>query len=256
MSTHHDEEARLFSRLVSLADALVGDFDVLDTANALVHDCAEFLPVRDAGIMVENQQRRLQVLASTSAETRVLEFFELQSHEGPCLEAFSHGQTVVAPDLLHRGHRWRTFRAHALALGFRSAYAVPLHLHGKTVGALNLFCPTAHGLDADEVRLAHRLATMATLGILTHRTMRQHEVLAEQLQHALDVRVVIEQAKGVVAERAGVAMSTAAELLRAAARSSRRPLAVVSRDVIAGKLRTDDLKGWAAVPRPRPPHRA
>jgi AmiR/NasT family two-component response regulator len=112
------------------------------------------------------------------------------------------------------------------------------------------------GLADDELQTAHRLATMATLGILTHRTARRQELLTEQLQHALDVRTIIEQAKGVVAERAGVTMSTAAELLRSAARTSRRPLAVVSRDVIEGKLPTDGPKGRAAVPPPRPPRQA
>ncbi len=253
MSTHQHAESRFFNRLISLADTLVTDFDVRDTANELVHDCVEFLPVRDVGIMLENQQRRLQVLASTSDETRVLEFFELRSNDGPCLEAFASGHAVGAPDLLHRGHRWPSFRVHALALGFLSAYAVPLHMHGKTIGALDLFCTRPDGLAEEEMRTAHWLATTATLGILTHRSVRRHERLTEQLQHALDVRVVIEQAKGVVAERAGVTMSTAAELLRAAARASRRPLTAVADDVIRGRLLGDAAPTQSTEVRPDPP---
>jgi hypothetical protein len=173
--------------------------------------------------------------------------------EGPCLEAFSIGVAVAAPDLVRGGHQWPSFRAHALALGFLGAYAVPLCLHGETIGALNLFCTTHDGLDDDEMRTAHRLATMATLGIVNHRVLRRHELLSEQLQRALDVRVVVEQAKGVVAARAGVAMGTAFELLRAAARASRRPLVDVAGDVVQGRLPSTELSTRTTRVRPYPP---
>ncbi len=235
MPTPHHEDF-LFARLLSLADALAADFDVFGAADALVHACAEFLPVRDAGLMVENQQSRLQVLASTSQETRILEFLELQGNEGPCLDSFGSGALVEAPDLRHDGYRWPSFSRQALALGFASAYSVPLHIHDKTIGALNLFCTSLNGLDGAEIETAHKLATMATLGILTHRTVSRQDDLSRQLQHALDSRVVIEQAKGIVAERAGASMTAAFEILRSTARSSRRRLVDVAHDVVQGQL--------------------
>ena len=238
MSTSNKDD-NFFARIVSLADALATDFDVLEAANLLVNGCVDFLPVRDAGIVVENEQHRLQVLATTSEETRIMEFLELQSNEGPCLEAFDNGTPVEAPDLIGGGERWPTFRTNALGLGFRSAYAVPLHMHDRTIGALNLFCTTPRGLDDREIETAGQLATMATLGIMTHWTVSHHETLSRQLQHALDSRVVIEQAKGVVAERSGVSMGTAFELIRSAARSSRRPLVEVAEDVVRGRLPID-----------------
>lgn len=230
-----NKDDNFFARIVSLADALATDFDVLETANALVHGCVDFLSVRDAGIVVENDQHRLQVLATTSEETRILEFLELQSNEGPCLEAFDCGTPVAAPDLLRGGQRWPTFKTYAVDLGFLSAYAVPLHLHDRTIGALNLFCTTPQGLDEHEIETAVQMATMATLGIMTHWTVSHHETLSRQLQHALDSRVVIEQAKGVVAERSGVSMGAAFELIRSAARSSRRSLSEVAEDVVRGR---------------------
>ena len=238
MSTS-DKGDGFFARIVSLADALATDFDVLEAANALVHGCVDFLSVRDAGIVVENEHNRLQVLAATSEETRILEFLELQSNQGPCLEAFRSGAPVQVPDLIHGGERWPSFRTYALGLGFVSAYAVPLHMHGRTIGALNLFCTTARGLDDREIETATQMATMATLGIMTHWTVSHHETLTRQLQHALDSRVVIEQAKGMVAERSGVPMGTALELIRSAARSSRRPLAEVAEDVVHGRSPVD-----------------
>ena len=118
MSTSNKDDS-FFARIVSLADALAADFDVLEAANLLVHGCVDFLSVRDAGIVVENEHNRLQVLAATSEETRILEFLELQSNQGPCLEAFNNGAPVQAPDLIHGGGRWPTFRTYALGLGFR-----------------------------------------------------------------------------------------------------------------------------------------
>jgi hypothetical protein len=232
------DEGGLFSRLVTLADTLVAGFDVIDLADQLVHSCLEFLPVSSAGIMLDDQRGNLKVLASSSEETHLLELFELQNNEGPCLEAFVSGRMVHA-QLDDSRERWPSFTSEAVAQGILIAYALPMQLRDRTIGALNLFCDDSAGMAEDDVQVAHVLSAMTTLGIVNHWTLQQQEVLAEQLQTALSSRIVIEQAKGVVAERTGADMAEAFEILRRMARSSRRSLGDVAGEVAVGRLLPD-----------------
>jgi transcriptional regulator with GAF, ATPase, and Fis domain len=232
---------RLLGCMVRLADTLVSGFDVVDLADDLVHGCLEFLPVDAAGILLDDQRGTLRVLASSNEETRVLEMLELQSHEGPCFEAFSSGQVVRIARLAEHSDRWPVFVSEATDQGIRSAYALPLRLHERTIGALNLFCNHDEPLSEGEVDVGRAMASMATLGILNHWSVRRHEVLAEQLQTALDSRVVIEQAKGVIAERSSVDMAAAFNLLRSAARAGRRPLSELAAEVATGRMSPSSL---------------
>jgi ANTAR domain-containing protein len=185
--------------------------------------------------MIVDQRGNLKVLASSSEETHLLELFELQNNEGPCLEAFVSGRMVHAQ--LDDSHaRWPSFASQAEAQGILIAYALPMQLRDRTIGALNLFCDDSAGMAEDDVQVARVLSAMTTLGIVNHWTLQQQELLAEQLQTALSTRIVIEQAKGVVAERTGVAMAEAFEVLRRMARSSRRPLSDVAADVAVGRM--------------------
>ena len=246
-------ESGLFTKLVTLADTLVNGFDLLDMATDLVDSCVEFLPVRDAGIMLDDQRGSLRVLASTHEEARLLELFELQNNEGPCLEAFATGEVVAAPQLSSESVRWPTFVSEAASMGILGAYAVPMTLRDRRVGALNLFCDTTEGLTRAQLHVAEMLTTMATLGILNHWSLRRQEVLAEQLQLALNSRIVIEQAKGIIAERSNVEMGEAFDLLRRAARASRRTLDDVASDVTLGRITSLDvepLQSRRAMPRP------
>jgi transcriptional regulator with GAF, ATPase, and Fis domain len=232
---------RLFARMVALADTLVSGFDVVDLADDLVQGCLEFLPVDAAGILLDDQRGTLRVLASSSEATRVLEMFELQSHEGPCFEAFSAGHAVRVPRLTDHRDRWPGFVSEAIDQDVRSAYALPLRLHDRTIGALNLFCRHTEPMTEPELDVGRAMASMATLGILNHWSVRRHEGIAEQLQTALDSRVVIEQAKGVIAERSSVDMGTAFELLRSAARAGRRPLSELAAEVVNGRMSPSSL---------------
>jgi len=227
-----DAHTAVLARLATLADTLVAGFDPVDLADHLVSSCLEFLPVVNAGIMLDDQRGHLRVLASSSEETRLLELFELQNNEGPCLEAFTSGLSVTVPDLATEGLRWPMFTGEAMGLGIVGAYALPMRLKERTIGALNLFCDTRNALSEPQLRLGQVMSTMATLGILNHWTVQRHEVLAEQLGSALHSRVVIEQAKGVIAERSRVTMTVAFEMLRTAARASRRPLTQVATEVV------------------------
>lgn len=224
-------EAELFASLVYLADSLVNDFDVADLADRLVQTCLEHLDVSAAGILLANQRGSLRVLASSSEETRLLEVLEVQNNDGPCLEAFTSGQPVNVDDLKQaRGH-WPKFTPAAQKLGITATYAVPMRLRDQVIGALNLFCSDGAVLSERQLRTAATLANMAAIGIIAHRHARDSELLAEQLQGALNGRVAIEQAKGVIAERESITMDAAFAVLRNAARSSRRPLTEVANEV-------------------------
>lgn len=228
--------SEIYASLVDLADTLTEDFDVVDLSDRLVRSCLDLLHVSAAGILLDGQQGALQVLASSSDEMRVLELLQLQSNEGPCYEAFRTGEPVTGIDLMRAEARWPRFAPAARAQGMRIVYALPMRLRERTIGALNLFCIDPAGLTAEELSAARTMATMATIGILTHRQARQQELLAEQLQRALDSRIVIEQAKGVVAERTGVQMTEAFDMLRATARGSRRRLVDVATEAARGEV--------------------
>jgi transcriptional regulator with GAF, ATPase, and Fis domain len=235
------ETKRLFARLLDLADTLDSGLDIVDLADDLVHGCLECLPINAAGIVLDDQRGVMRVLASSSEETRVLELLELQNHEGPCYDAFTAGEAVSAAPLGEHRDRWPVFVSEATDQGIRAAYALPLRLHEQTIGALNLFCNHEAVLSDFEVEVARAMASMTTLGILNHWSVRRHQILAEQLQAALESRVAIEQAKGVIAERSGVDMATAFQLLRTAARAGRRPLSDLAAEVATGRMSPSSL---------------
>ena len=167
---------------------------------------------------------------------RLLELIQLQANEGPCLDAFASGELVAVPDLVAEQARWPDFAPQAITEGVLGVYALPLRLRERTIGALNLFRAKSGPLPPRELQVAQVLAGMATVGLTNQRTVRRQELLAEQLQFALNGRIVIERAKGVVAERAGVDVTIAFALLRNAARAARRPISEVAGDVARGKV--------------------
>ena len=234
-------EALLTRTLVQLADTLIADFDVVDLLTLLSDRCVEILDVAAAGLMLAAPSGDLSVVASSSDAMRVLEAFELQSNEGPCPDCYRSGQPIVNLDLAANYDRWGQFAPRALAAGFRSVHALPMHLRDRTIGALNLFRADQGGLEEDDVNTAQALADVATIAILQHRTTLDSQALNDQLNHALNSRIVIEQAKGIVGERAGIDMEQAFSLLRAHARNHNLRLADVARDVISGAIRPESL---------------
>jgi transcriptional regulator with GAF, ATPase, and Fis domain len=178
----------------------------------------------------------LRVMASSSDAIRVLELFELQSQEGPCLDCYRTGQPVVNQDLEAANDHWPRFATEALAAGFHSVQALPMRLRGIVIGALNLFHVEAGDKDEADVVAAQALADIATIGIIQHRNASEAQVINDQLSNALNSRVVIEQAKGIVGERMGLNVDEAFAVLRTFARSHNQRLADVARDVISGQL--------------------
>ena len=167
---------------------------------------------------------------------RVLEVLELQAQEGPCLDCFRTGEPVVNQDLDTSIARWPQFAPAALAAGFRTVHALPMRLRGTVLGGLNLFSVDAHHIDPSDLEAAQALADVATIALLQHRATHEAQVLNEQLSHALNTRIVIEQSKGIIAEREGVAIEEAFGLLRGHARNHNLLLADVARGVIAGTV--------------------
>jgi len=247
-----DREQRLAETFVELADTLTDDFDVIDFLQVLAARCVELLNVAAAGIMLAGQGDSLMTVAASDERARLLELFEIQNDEGPCRDCYRLGTAVVNVDLHDARERWPQFAPQAIAGGFRSANAVPLKLRSQVVGSLNLFHAGAGGLSSGELRLAQALADAATIGILQQRTIRRSEVVTGQLQAALTSRIIIEQAKGVLAERLKISADEAFEVLRGAARSSNRLLSDLARDVTSGAADAMQLLRQAPVKRGKP----
>jgi GAF domain-containing protein len=238
-------ERALARTFVVLADTLVADYDVVELLDQLVEASVSLLGVTAAGLLLDDQKGSLALVASSSEGTRLLEIFQLQNNEGPCLDCVRTGTAVTSADLEADRDRWPMFVPEALAAGFRSVTAVPLRLRDETIGGLNMFSDAATTMLAgDERDLAQALADVATIGILQQRSAHRTSVLAEQLQHALNSRVVVEQAKGVLAERDQVSMEVAFAMLRKHARDNNLKLGDVALAVVRGSANP------AAVPPP------
>jgi transcriptional regulator with GAF, ATPase, and Fis domain len=218
-------EGLLARTLVELADTLVADFDVVDLLALLTDRCVDVLDVGAAGLMLVAPEGDLRVMASSSETMRVLELFELQSQEGPCLDCYRTGQPVANHDLAADNTSWPRFAEEALAVGFHSVNAVPMRLRGAVIGALNLFHIEPLEMVPADLIAAQVLADVATIAILQHRAALQAHVLSDQLQYALNSRVAIEQAKGMIAERDSVNMEEAFFTLRNHAPSQPPPRA-------------------------------
>jgi GAF domain-containing protein len=231
-----DREQLLAETFVVLADTLVDDYDVVDLLHQLVDACVNLLGVTAAGLMIDDQRGNLAVVASSNEETRLLEILQLQSDAGPCLDCVRSGVPVTVDDLEVDQARWPVFAAAAMSAGFRSVAAVPLRLRTETIGALNMFHGEPHPVAVNDRRLAQALADVATIGILQRRSSHRSAMMAEQLQHALNSRVVIEQAKGVLAERNSVDMDAAFTSLRRYARNHNRKLSELAMDVVRGDI--------------------
>jgi hypothetical protein len=229
-------EQRLSQVFVQLADTLVATFDVIDFLQNLTERSVELLDVEAAGLMLADQRGQLRVVASSAETARLVEVFELQNSEGPCLDCFHTGEQVVNLDPAQMRARWPRFAAEAASLGFQSAHALPMRLREQVIGAINLFAITDLPLNPDDVTVGQAMADIATIGLLQERAGREKNVLAEQLQAALNSRVMIEQAKGVLSERAKTTPDDAFVLMRAYARKQNRRLTAVAADVLDGSV--------------------
>src|SRR3954464_2621272 len=234
-----ERDHALANTFVLLADTLVADYDVLGLLDQLMTASVELLGVSAAGLLLDDQRGNLQVVASSSEETRLLEIFQLQNNEGPCLECVRSGIPVTSRDIAAEPQRWPLFAPRAAEAGFRAVAALPMRLREDVVGALNLFQAGSEPIDDDQRRRGQAFADVATIGIVQRRTVHRSAVLAEQLQFALNSRVVIEQAKGVVAERNKLGMGPAFDMLRRYARDNNVKLTDAATGVVDGTINPD-----------------
>lgn len=235
-------EQLLLEAFVGLADTLVDDYDVIDLLDRLVGYCEQLLAAEAAGILLVDQYGVLRVVASSDERSETFELLQLQAEQGPCVDCFRTASPVSVPDLDEAAQRWPRFFA---ALGdaplYRSVHAVPLRLRGEAVGGLNLFHREPGALPDADLALAQALADVATIAILQERAIRRGEVLAEQLQAALNSRVIIEQAKGVLAERGKLSMDTAFNQLRGYARRHNQLLSELARRLVVDAVLVDHI---------------
>jgi GAF domain-containing protein len=233
-------DERLLATFAKLADTLVADYDVVDLLQTLVDTCKELLGTAAAGILLAAPDGELEVIASTSEASRLVETMQLGAEAGPCIESFQTGRQVSVPDISRVPEDWSRFRDSALEQGFVAVHAIPLRLRETTIGTLNLLSDTVGELESSDAIAAQAFADVATIGILHERTLRESTVLAEQLQTALNRRTVIEQAKGVVAHTQKVPMDEAFGLIRNYARSHQLPVSQVAARLVDMTLSLDE----------------
>ena len=224
---------RVAEVFVEVADTLVDEFDLIEFLQRVTTHTSELGGAAAAGLLLADNQGRLQLMAASDERAKMLEVFQIQSHEGPCQDCFRTGYAVMNADLREAHLSWPRFAPHAVAAGFRSVHAFPLRLRKRVIGALNLFGNDVGGMRASETRVIQALADIATIGLLQERAIRRGEVLTEQLQSALNSRIVIEQAKGVLAELHGCSTDDAFAMLRTYCHRHRKRLGSIAQAVVA-----------------------
>jgi GAF domain-containing protein len=231
---------KLAQTFVELADSLVDEFDAFDLLQVLVGRCVDLLGVSAAGLLLADQHGQLRVTVSSHESARLLDLYQLQNDEGPCLECYRTRRPIGVQVLDAEKSRWPRFATAAVNEGFGAVLALPLRLRGSVIGALNLF-GDAHGTlaDPDIVPVAQAMADVSTIAILQERLTRERDLVNEQLQQALDSRVVIEQAKGVLATRLDIDMGQAFQLIRGRARGQRRRLREVADEIVSTRPDSD-----------------
>jgi GAF domain-containing protein len=234
-------ESLLIATLVELADNLVDDFDVIEVLTMLCNRCVETVDVDAAGVMLVSPTAELQYVASSSESMRVLELYQIQVDEGPCVDCFNTGEAIIDRTLREVDDEWPNFSPRAIAQGFNSVYCLPMRLRGRVIGALNFFRAESLALDATDVVLAQGLADVATIAILQHQSFRDARVLNSQLSNALNSRIIIEQAKGMISQATSSDMDVAFNRLRAHARNHNTGLTSVANAIVVGTLRPHDL---------------
>lgn len=234
-------ERDVIRAFVELSNELVGDYDVVEMLAQLTTNCASLLDISSAGLLLADAKGKLHLVASSSERTHHLEMFQLQRDEGPCLDCYHERRPILVPDLDAEKQRWPQFCEAAGIVGFRSVHALPMRLKDNVLGALGLFGTETGSLEDDDVALAQALVHVASVAIINERSAADHATVNAQLQHALTSRIVVEQAKGVIAHGGGLEMDVAFAVLRRYARDHGRKLSDVATEVVQRKLSQETL---------------
>jgi transcriptional regulator with GAF, ATPase, and Fis domain len=247
----HDREGAVLDAFVGLASSLVSGYDIVDMLNNLTAECARLLDVASAGLLLADGVGVLHVLAASTEHTRQLELFQLQREEGPCLDCFRSGVPVAVPDLSEASGRWPQFVAGAQLAGFVSVHALPMRLRDNVLGSLGLFGATTGALNDDDLALGQALADVASVALVQEKLAANKDVVNEQLQTALTSRVVIEQAKGVLAQFAELDMADAFGVLRHYARDRNLRLSDVAQSVVSRAIPAQQIIDHARSRKPQ-----
>ncbi len=207
-------EGRLNAAFVTVADTLTADYDVVDLLHTLVTECTEIVGASAGGLMLADTAGQLQLIASTNESVELVEIMQLAAGVGPCVDCFTLGTAVSVPDIAASRERWPAFSAAALTQGFHAVHATPMKLRGDVIGTMNLFQEVVGALSERDVAVVQALADVATIGVLQQRMATESHIMAAQLQRALDSRVLIEQAKGALAQALNMTMEQAFTALR------------------------------------------
>jgi len=234
-------ESLLVATLVELADNLVDNYDVIDILTLLSDRCVETIDVASAGVMLGLPGGELQFVASSDESMRSLELFQIQANEGPCVDCYADGAPIINHQLVDPDEKWPRFSPRAIEQGFKSVHCLPMRLRGRTIGALNLFRTDVGLLTPADVVVAQGLADVATIAILQHQTSLSAKLLNNQLSFALNSRIIIEQAKGMISQSVSCTMDEAFARLRSHARNHNLRLTDVATEVVAGQLLVDKL---------------
>jgi GAF domain-containing protein len=229
-------EERIVETFVELTDTMVDHFDVIEFLHRLVERSLELMDCAEVGLLLANAAGSLQVMASSSERSEALELLQSRNEEGPCFECYRSSRLVFSEDLAADNDRWPTFAPAAVRHGIKSVHAIPMRVHSRTIGALNLFRGEAGRLAARDVPLGQGMADIAAVALIQERAMRETRGVVQQLHGALSSRVLIEQAKGILAERGHVSVDAAFASIRRYARHHNSRLSDVAQDVIEGRL--------------------
>lgn len=234
-------EEQIIATFVEFADTMLEDFDIVEFLHRLLERAVELLSCAEAGLLLANAEGALQVMASSSQRSEALELLQSESGTGPCIESYRGSRTVFSEDLEVDRKRWPVFAEAALGSGIGSVHSIPMRVQGDTIGAFNLFRSQVGRIAPHDLPLGQGLADIAAVAILQERATRETRGVVQQLEHALDSRVLIEQAKGILAERAHASMDAAFLGIRAYSRSHNRRLIEVAGDIIENRLDTSEL---------------
>jgi GAF domain-containing protein len=235
---------RLAKVFVEIADTLVDEFDLIDFLHMLTVRVADLVGASAVGLLLADDRGRLRFVAASDERAKIVEMFQIQTSEGPCLETYRSGKPIVNLDLTDPDARWPRFAERALEVGFRAVHAFPLRLRSQVIGAMNVFGnDVGGGFDAGDTDVVQALADVAAIGLLQERTISRGEALTDQLQSALNSRIVIEQAKGAIAQTRRVSVDAAFTILRDYARGHDQRLSDVARAVISDPATMSALTG-------------
>ncbi len=231
-----DRERPVSRTFVRLADTLVADFDVSDFLSMLAEQCVELLRVSAASVILVDPDGGLRVAATSSERAELLELFAVETDDGPCIDCVRGGAPVSCADLRVETRHWPRFTAAARECGFRAVHAVPMRLRDQVIGVLTFLGVDPGDPDREDIELGQALADVATIGILQQRTIERRDEVTGQLQTALRSRIVIEQAKGVLAQRGGLSMDEAFRHLRSYARARQLRLTDLATAITTGTV--------------------